>query len=113
MGEFLLGVDQGTTGSTAIVFDRSARVAGKAYREFRQSYPKPGWVEHDPDEIWSATLGAAREAISTAGITADRIEGLGLTNQRETTVIWDRTTACRSIPLWSGSAAGPPPPAKD
>ena len=85
----VLAIDQGTTGSTCLVIDASGRVTGRGYREITQHYPRPGWVEHDADEIFTRTLEAAREAIAAAGATPDAI---GITNQRETVVLWDRDT---------------------
>ncbi|MCB1236004.1 MAG: glycerol kinase, partial [Verrucomicrobiae bacterium] len=87
---FILALDQGTTSSRAIVFDASGTVRGAGQREFRQIFPKPGWVEHDADEIWKTQLATAREALEKAGLTAEDLAGIGITNQRETTVIWDR-----------------------
>jgi glycerol kinase len=88
----VMAIDQGTTGSTVLVFDRRGRIAGRAYSEFRQYYPKPGWVEHDAEEIWRVTLAVARQAMRKAGVKAPALAGLGITNQRETTVVWDRRT---------------------
>jgi glycerol kinase len=85
----VLAIDQGTTGSTCLVIDHSGRVLGRGYREITQHYPRPGWVEHDPEEIWRRTIGAARSAVTAAGVTPDAI---GITNQRETVVVWDRAT---------------------
>ncbi|UCG87853.1 MAG: glycerol kinase GlpK [Gemmatimonadota bacterium] len=85
----LLALDQGTTGSTAIVFSSEGRVLGRGYREFTQHFPQPGWVEHDPLEIWQVTVAAAREAIDSAG---EEPVAVGITNQRETVVVWDRGT---------------------
>ncbi|MFH1016719.1 MAG: glycerol kinase GlpK [Pseudomonadota bacterium] len=93
MSFYVLAIDQGTTGSTAIIFDETRASAGKAYREFTQHYPRPGWVEHDAEEIWEVTLGVAREALRSAGVPARSLASIGLTNQRETTVIWDRKTS--------------------
>jgi glycerol kinase len=90
--DHLLALDQGTTSSRAIVFTRELRLAGLAQQEFPQHYPADGHVEHDPEDLWRTTLATAREAIARAGITADRLAGLGITNQRETTVIWERAT---------------------
>jgi glycerol kinase len=92
MGHYILALDQGTTSSRAIVFDRAGRVISAAQREFRQIYPQPGWVEHDPMEIWESQLAVAKEAIGSGGIAASHIAAVGITNQRETTVVWDRTT---------------------
>jgi glycerol kinase len=91
-GEFILALDQGTTSSRAIIFDRDGRVQGIAQREFEQLYPQPGWVEHRPEEIWSSQLAAAREVIETTGTAAERIAAIGITNQRETTLVWNRST---------------------
>jgi len=92
MDTYILALDQGTTSSRAIVFDRKAQVVSLAQREFRQIYPQPGWVEHDPLEIWESQLAVAREAIAAAGIAASQIAAVGITNQRETTIVWDRAT---------------------
>jgi glycerol kinase len=92
MASFILAFDQGTTSSRAIVFDGEGRIRGQAQREFRQIFPQPGWVEHDPRDIWSTQFGVAQEAIAAAGLRATDIAAIGLTNQRETTVIWDRAT---------------------
>ncbi|MBX5476798.1 MAG: glycerol kinase GlpK [Clostridia bacterium] len=91
-GKYVLALDQGTTSSRAIVFDRSGSVVSVGQKEFRQIYPKPGWVEHDPAEIWESQLAVAKEAIAKAGITAADIAAIGITNQRETTIVWDRNT---------------------
>ena len=88
----MLSLDQGTTSSRAIVFDSNGLPVSIAQKEFRQYYPKPGWVEHSPEEIWSTQLGVAMEAIAKAGIESRNIEGIGITNQRETTLVWDRIT---------------------
>jgi glycerol kinase len=88
----ILALDQGTTSSRAIVFDESGAIRAVAQREFQQIFPKPGWVEHDPDEIWESQLATAREALSKAGLGAQDVAGLGITNQRETVVVWDRRT---------------------
>ena len=88
--DHILAIDQGTTSTRAIVFDSAARAVAVAQREFPQHYPKLGWVEHDPEDIWRDTLEVAREAL--AGIRSDRIAGIGITNQRETVVVWDRST---------------------
>jgi glycerol kinase len=86
----VVAIDQGTTGSTVLVFDRRGRVIGRAYSEFTQHYPKPGWVEHDAEEIWQVTLRVLRQACRRAGVRAKDIAALGITNQRETTLLWDR-----------------------
>ena len=89
---FILALDQGTTSSRAMVFDHVGAVRAVAQREFRQIFPQPGWVEHDPMEIWDTQLAVAREALSKAGVSARDIAAIGITNQRETTVVWDRAT---------------------
>ena len=88
----ILAIDQGTTSTRSIVFDAAARPVATAQREFAQHYPRPGWVEHDPEDIWRDTLATAREAIARSGVGAARIAGIGITNQRETVVVWDRAT---------------------
>jgi glycerol kinase len=90
--DYILALDQGTTSSRAIVFDREGRARGVGQREFRQHYPHPGWVEHDADEIWRSQLDVAREALHNAGATAADVAAIGITNQRETTLIWDRAS---------------------
>ena len=92
MGKFILALDQGTTSSRAIVFDRNGLPVAIVQKEFTQLYPKPGWVEHDAEEIWSAQVGIAHEAITKAGIESANIAAIGITNQRETTVVWHRKT---------------------
>src|SRR5690349_20902939 len=88
----ILALDQGTTSSRAIVFDHDGSIRAVAQREFRQIFPESGWVEHDANEIWRTQLDTAREALAKAGLGAGDIAGIGITNQRETTVIWDRKT---------------------
>ncbi|HUD84199.1 MAG TPA: glycerol kinase GlpK [Candidatus Saccharimonadales bacterium] len=92
MPEFILALDQGTTSSRAIVFDRTGSIKAKAQREIAQRYPRPGWVEHDANELWATQAGVAAEAIASAGIRTSDLACLGITNQRETTVVWDRGT---------------------
>jgi glycerol kinase len=92
MPEFILALDQGTTSSRAIVFDRTGSIKAKAQREVTQHYPRPGWVEHDANELWATQAGVAAEAIASAGIRTSDLACLGITNQRETTVVWDRQT---------------------
>jgi len=88
----VLALDQGTTSSRAIVFDENAQIRGVAQREFRQIYPRPGWVEHDPDEIWESQALVAEEALRHAGVGGADLAGVGITNQRETAIVWDRAT---------------------
>ncbi len=92
MAKHLLAIDQGTTGSTVMVFDDRGRVRGRAYSEFHQHYPKPAWVEHDPDEIWKTTKRLIAPACRKAGIRPSALTAIGITNQRETTVVWERAT---------------------
>jgi len=89
-GKYILALDQGTTSSRAIIFDRQARPVSMARRELRQIYPQPGWVEHDPEEIWETQLGCAGEALERAGLGARNLAAVGITNQRETTILWER-----------------------
>ena len=92
MNQYILSFDQGTTSSRAIVFDRNGAIISVAQKEFSQIFPQPGWVEHDANEIWSTQLGVAAEAITKAGLTVKQIAAIGITNQRETTVVWDKKT---------------------
>jgi glycerol kinase len=85
----ILAIDQGTTGSTCLVFDAEGRIAGRAYSEFEQHFPRPGWVEHDAAEVWEVTRRVATEAIAAAGIEGRELDGIGIANQRETVVAWD------------------------
>ena len=92
MSQFILALDQGTTSSRAILFDHAGAIRAVAQREFTQFYPQPGWVEHDAEEIWATQAGVIAEAVAHAGIQFDQIAAIGITNQRETTVVWDRAT---------------------
>jgi glycerol kinase len=92
MPDYILALDQGTTSSRAILFDREGKIAALAQEEFPQIYPQPGWVEHDPEAIWDSQYRVARQAIESLNLTATDIAAIGITNQRETTVIWDRVT---------------------
>jgi glycerol kinase len=98
MPEYILSLDQGTTSSRAIIFDHAGNQVALAQKEFTQIFPKPGWVEHDAMEIWSTQLGVAAEAISKASLHMKDIRGIGITNQRETTVVWDRVSG---IPVYN------------
>jgi glycerol kinase len=89
---YILVIDQGTTGSAALLFDVEGKVVSSADQEISQIYPQPGWVEHDPQEIFRTSLAVAREALQKAGVSVSQVEGMGITNQRETTVVWDRHT---------------------
>jgi glycerol kinase len=100
--KYILALDQGTTSSRAILFDHAGSIVAVAQKEFRQIFPKPGWVEHDPRDIWSTQAGVAAEALTKAHVGAGDIAAIGITNQRETTVVWDRTTGqpiCNAI-VW-------------
>jgi glycerol kinase len=88
----ILAIDQGTTGTTCLVFDEEAQIAGRAYREFGQHFPRPGWVEHDAAEIWDVTHAVAGEALDDAGVRPGELDAVGITNQRETVCVWDPET---------------------
>lgn len=90
---YVLAIDQGTTGSTVLIFDHEGAVKGRAYSEFTQHYPKPGWVEHDANEIWEVTVKVIAEALKSTGVRASELNAIGITNQRETVVMWDRATS--------------------
>ncbi len=92
MEQFILALDQGTTSSRALLFDKAGNIRSVAQKEFQQIFPKPGWVEHDPNEIWSSQVSVAAEAMSKMGINGTYIAGIGITNQRETTIVWDKRT---------------------
>ncbi|MDV2077359.1 glycerol kinase GlpK [Marinobacter xestospongiae] len=92
MPTYLLAIDQGTTSSRAIIFERQGKTVAVAQQEFRQFFPRDGWVEHDPREIWESSLAVCREVLATAGLEASQLAAVGITNQRETTIVWDRQT---------------------
>ena len=92
MKKYIMALDQGTTSCRSILFDHDGQVVSVAQKEFQQIYPHPGWVEHDPMEIWNTQLFAALESLRKVGATAQEIAAIGITNQRETTVVWDKTT---------------------
>lgn len=109
MTDYLLAVDQGTTSSRAIVFDAALHPVASAQKEFTQHFPAPGWVEHDPEEIWQSVLEVMRAALAKAGVSAKNIAGIGITNQRETTLVWDRATGAplaRAI-VWQDRRTAP------
>ncbi|MFO1539696.1 MAG: glycerol kinase GlpK [Chloroflexota bacterium] len=108
-GRLALALDQGTTSSRAILFDAAARPVASAQREIAQSYPSPGHVEHDPDEIWESQLATARGALAAAGVAADGLAALGIANQRETTIVWDRATGRPVAPaiVWQSRITAP------
>lgn len=102
MKQYILALDQGTTSSRALIFDKSGQICSIAQKELQQHFPKPGWVEHDPNEIWSSQVSVAAEAMSKINISGAQLAGIGITNQRETTVVWDRLTGeplCNAI-VW-------------
>src|SRR5688572_20719773 len=90
--KYILALDQGTTSSRAIIFDHAGAVVSVAQQEFRQIFPQPGWVEHDANEIWATQLAVASEALQKANLNGADIAAIGITNQRETAVVWDRAT---------------------
>ena len=92
MAKFVLGLDQGTTSSRAIVFGHDGRAVGSAQQEFEQLLPRPGHVEHDPEAIWESQLAVAKQALAAAGVSAADLAAVGVTNQRETTILWERDT---------------------
>ena len=87
-----MALDAGTTSNRCILFDKSGKIVSMAQKEFTQIFPQPGWVEHDADEIWASMLGVAVEAMNKLNITPDQVAAIGITNQRETTIIWDKNT---------------------
>lgn len=99
---YILALDQGTTSSRAIVFDHAGSIVSVAQKEFPQHFPQPGWVEHDPEDIWSSQFSVMAEVLAKSGINTDQLAAIGITNQRETTIVWDRTTGkplCNAI-VW-------------
>jgi glycerol kinase len=92
MPDYILAIDQGTTGTTVLLFTRDGRLRGRAYKEIHQYYPRPGWVEHDPEEIYRGVIALSRKALRDARVRSGELAGLGITNQRETFVVWERTT---------------------
>ncbi len=92
MSDLVLSIDQGTTGTTVLILNADLAVVARGYSEFPQIFPKPGWVEHDPEDIWKSVEKTLTQAINAAGIRASDIAAVGITNQRETTVLWDRKT---------------------
>lgn len=106
---FLLALDQGTSSSRSIVFDGDGRIVAMAQQELTQIYPQPGWVEHDPREIWRSQLDTARNVLGQAGLVAKDIHAIGITNQRETTVLWNRRTGepVHNAIVWQDRRAEP------
>lgn len=102
MEKFIMALDQGTTSSRCILFNKQGKACSTAQKEFRQIFPKPGWVEHDPMDIWASQISVAVEAMSKIGAGAENIAAIGITNQRETTVVWEKETGkpvCNAI-VW-------------
>ena len=92
MGKYIMALDQGTTSSRCIIFDQEGKICGMAQKEFDQIYPQPGWVEQNPREIWSSQFSVLTEASAVSGVNPEHIAAIGITNQRETTIVWDRKT---------------------
>ena len=101
--QYVMALDAGTTSNRAIIFDRNSKIVGVSQKEFTQYFPKPGWVEHDAEEIWSTMVTVMKEALEQSGLVASDIAGIGITNQRETAVVW----AVRFTTPSSGSPARP------
>ena len=107
MSKYVMALDSGTTSNRCILFDKAGNMISVAQKEFTQHFPQPGWVEHDASEIWQGQLSVAREALSKAGATYEDVAAIGITNQRETVVLWDRATGlpvcqsgiCRNFPF--------------
>ena len=98
MEKYIMSFDAGTTSERAIIFNKNSEIVSVAQKEIAQIYPNPGWVEHNPMEIWSAQVSVAVEAMAKAGISAEQIEAIGITNQRETTIVWDKKTG---LPIYN------------
>ena len=98
MEKYILALDQGTTSSRAILFNKKGEIVHSSQKEFKQYFPKSGWVEHNANEIWSSILAVIASVLSEKNIVAEQIEGIGITNQRETTVVWDKNTG---IPVYN------------
>ncbi|MFR2451442.1 MAG: FGGY family carbohydrate kinase, partial [Clostridia bacterium] len=92
MSKYIMALDAGTTSNRCILFNKKGQIISVAQKEFTQYFPKPGWVEHDANEIWSSQLGVAVEAMAKIDATANDIAAIGITNQRETTIVWDKNT---------------------
>ena len=97
----ILAIDQGTTGTTCLVVDPELQVLGRGYRELGQHFPRPGWVEHDPEELLAGVLAAAEAALDDAGVRADVLAAVGIANQRETTILWERSSERHPQPMHS------------
>ena len=108
MKQYVIALDQGTTSSRCIIFDKGQNIVALEQREFSQHYPKPGWVEHDPMEIYSSQYGVLMEVLAHSGILPQEIAGIGITNQRETAIVWDKKPASPFTTPLCGSAAARP-----
>ena len=98
MGKYICALDQGTTSSRCIIYDKNGNICSMEQKEFEQIYPQPGWIEHNPMEIWSSQLGVAMEAMVKAGLTYRDLAAIGITNQRETTIVWNKETG---VPVYN------------
>src|SRR5262245_40388332 len=109
MPEAVLALDQGTTGTLALVLAREGEVLGRAYAPLRQSYPRPGWVEHDPEEIWRTSLRVIGDALAVSAVAPSELRGIGITNQRETTIVFERRTGRAVYPaiVWQSRQTAP------
>lgn len=101
--KYIIALDQGTTSSRAVLLDHNANVVEIAQREFTQIYPRAGWVEHNPMEIWATQSSTLNEVVAKAGITSDEVAAIGITNQRETTIVWEKATGTRFITRLCGN----------
>ena len=111
MEQYILAIDQGTTSTRAILFDHETHIVGSSQKEFTQYFPQPGWVEHDANEIWLSVLFVMMDAVRAAGIRPEQVAAIGITNQRETTVVWDKNTGipvCNAI-VWQSRPISPAP----
>ncbi|HAV90613.1 MAG TPA: glycerol kinase, partial [Eubacterium sp.] len=92
MSKYVLALDQGTTSSRSILFDKEGNIISSAQQEFEQIFPKPGWVEHNPNEIWSSQIGVVAQCLAKVNMSAGDVAAIGITNQRETTIVWNKET---------------------
>ena len=108
--KYIVALDQGTTSSRAVILDHDANIVSSSQREFTQIYPKAGWVEHDPMEIWASQSSTLVEALAKAGIRSDELAGIGITNQRETTIVWNKETGkpVYNAIVWQAAVVSPP-----